>query len=289
MRNPRDRSFRLVALGAAGAIGVAAVYFLDPVLGARRRRLAKAWISATVRQVFSVVPAASSTEPTTSHDDLDEQAPVLELQDPWERPAPIVALPIHTQLTDLTPQRAAVVEETPERIEPLPQVAPASRPRPRPRRLSVASLTGLAVVAALGAVALGSWALLRDDGTSQAEASRQATQQVSQAITLLADPQARRIPVQNSNGKMVFVVGADGRAVLILDRLSPAPDGKTYQAWVIPPNADAPIPAGVFDGGEMAVPLGINVPMGATVAVTVETAGGALTPTEQPKLVAKRG
>src|SRR5438067_10265604 len=61
-----------------------------------------------------------------------------------------------------------------------------------------------------------------------------------------------------------------------------APDGKTYEAWVIP-NGKAPIPAGLFSGGGSAtVHLRGIVPQGATVAVTIEHAGGARAPTTVP-------
>ncbi|MFL5914811.1 MAG: anti-sigma factor domain-containing protein [Gaiellaceae bacterium] len=61
-----------------------------------------------------------------------------------------------------------------------------------------------------------------------------------------------------------------------------APDGKTYEAWVIP-KGKAPIPAGLFSGGGSAtVHLRGTVPQNATVAVTIEHAGGARAPTTAP-------
>ena len=61
-----------------------------------------------------------------------------------------------------------------------------------------------------------------------------------------------------------------------------APDGKTYEAWVIP-KGKAPIPAGLFSGGDSAtVHLRGTVPQGATVAVTIERPGGARAPTTAP-------
>src|SRR5256714_9242786 len=61
-----------------------------------------------------------------------------------------------------------------------------------------------------------------------------------------------------------------------------APDGKTYEAWVIPKDK-APIPAGLFSGGGSAtVHLRGTVPQDATVAVTIEHAGGARAPTTAP-------
>src|SRR4051812_32784712 len=61
-----------------------------------------------------------------------------------------------------------------------------------------------------------------------------------------------------------------------------APEGKTYEAWVIP-KGKAPIPAGLFSGGGSAtVHLRGTVPQNATVAVTIEHAGGARAPTTAP-------
>jgi len=75
------------------------------------------------------------------------------------------------------------------------------------------------------------------------------------------------------------VLGADRTATLHISGLSAAPQGKTYEAWVIPAG-HAPRPAGLFPGGGSAsVRLRGKVPPNAVVAVTRERAGGASTPT----------
>jgi anti-sigma-K factor RskA len=57
-----------------------------------------------------------------------------------------------------------------------------------------------------------------------------------------------------------------------------APTGKTYELWVI--EGKTPRPAGLFAGGEkQVVTLTRPAPDGSTVAVTLERAGGATTPT----------
>jgi anti-sigma-K factor RskA len=65
----------------------------------------------------------------------------------------------------------------------------------------------------------------------------------------------------------------------VLDDLAAAPEGKTYQAWVVEGNT--PASAGTFgeNGGRAVVPIPQPVPDGAVVAVTVEDAGGADKPT----------
>jgi anti-sigma-K factor RskA len=75
--------------------------------------------------------------------------------------------------------------------------------------------------------------------------------------------------------------GAHGNATLTINGLDAAPQGKTYEAWVIP-KGRAPRRAGLFPGGRpTTVHLG-RVPQKAVVAVTVERAGGARAPTTTP-------
>ncbi|HKD16676.1 MAG TPA: anti-sigma factor [Thermoanaerobaculia bacterium] len=73
-----------------------------------------------------------------------------------------------------------------------------------------------------------------------------------------------------------------GRGTLQVKGLGAAPQGKTYEAWVIPPGRP-PRPAGLFPGGEgtFLVRLG-GVPPHSVVAVTLERAGGVRTPTSPP-------
>jgi anti-sigma-K factor RskA len=73
-----------------------------------------------------------------------------------------------------------------------------------------------------------------------------------------------------------------GNVTLSVSGLSTAPQGKTYETWVIP-KGKAPIPAGLFSGGGSAtVHLRGTVPQNAIVAVTIERAGGARAPTSSP-------
>jgi anti-sigma-K factor RskA len=73
-----------------------------------------------------------------------------------------------------------------------------------------------------------------------------------------------------------------GNVTLSVSGLSTAPQGKTYETWVIP-KGKAPIPAGLFSGGCSAtVHLRGTVPQNAIVAVTIERAGGARAPTSSP-------
>lgn len=173
---------------------------------------------------------------------------------------------------------------------------PGAPEQPAPAVGSGMPLRGLAAVAAVAACAaagLGVWAVLEADA---AETDRDATARASQtqverqarAIALLSQPDARRLPVQGSNGTLVLVVGKNGDAMLIMSRVPTAPRGKIYQAWVIEGKRISGV--GLFAGGadHVVLPLGRTVPKGATVAVTLEPAGGSTGPTQQPIFFAKR-
>ena len=77
---------------------------------------------------------------------------------------------------------------------------------------------------------------------------------------------------------------ASGATIMHVSGLPAAPDGKTYEAWVIPPGR-SPRPAALFRGGvSMTSRLPGTVPQNAIVAVTVERAGGVNKPTTTPIL-----
>jgi anti-sigma-K factor RskA len=76
------------------------------------------------------------------------------------------------------------------------------------------------------------------------------------------------------------VAQTDGDATLFA-HLSPAPAGKTYEAWVI--RGSVALPAGVFQGGgTVELQLTQTAKPGDRIAVTVEPAGGSKQPTTKP-------
>ena len=77
------------------------------------------------------------------------------------------------------------------------------------------------------------------------------------------------------------------RAVLVAENMPPAPEGKTYQIWVI--KGDTPKPSGLFDprGDSVAAVVENPVEGADAVAVTVEPEGGSKEPTTDPMLVGK--
>jgi anti-sigma-K factor RskA len=158
---------------------------------------------------------------------------------------------------------------------------PQSNVVPLRRRWTTPALGAVAAAAAAVAIGLGIWgaSLSGDLSDERAVAASQ-----SEVLALYADPQSTSYPVEGADGTLVVAPG--GQAGLVLTGLDAAPDGKTYQAWVIE-GEDAPASAGIFSGGgsQAIVPLELPVPAGATVAVTVEQAGGAEQPTTDPFLV----
>lgn len=156
---------------------------------------------------------------------------------------------------------------------------------PLPRRSDrlvhgLAAATALAAALALG---IGIWAAsLRSalDETRSTLASERA------AAGLLADPDARVVPLETGQGRLV--VTPDGRAVVVLPALGTVVPGSTYQLWIVPDGDLARArPGGLLDGAE---PIDIalldgRVSPGDVVAVTVEAAGGAEAPTSDPVVV----
>ncbi len=145
------------------------------------------------------------------------------------------------------------------------------------RRGTPRLFTAVAAVAAVVAIGLGIYAVSL---SSDLDSTRSALSAQEHAAAVLADPTATTVALQSGSGRLV--VGADGDAVLVLDDLPAAPDGKTYQAWVV--EGQTPVSAGTFAPNDERAIVSIPqpVPDGAVVAVTVEDAGGASSPTLPP-------
>ena len=145
------------------------------------------------------------------------------------------------------------------------------------RRRMPPVLAVITAVAAAVAIGLGIYAVaLRGD----LDSTRSALTTQQSAARVLADPGATTVALQSGSGRLV--VDGAGAAVLVLDDLPAAPAGKTYQAWVV--KGQTPVSAGTFEStNERAVvPIPQAVPDGAVIAVTVEKAGGASSPTLPP-------
>ena len=146
------------------------------------------------------------------------------------------------------------------------------------RRRWTAPLGIAAALAACAAVVLGVWAI---SAQRSLDRDRAALEDREAALALLAAPGAQARPLDGASGSLVVAPNGDG--ALVVSGLGRAPDGRTYQAWVIEGDG-APQPAGLFDGGDLAVVrLTRPVPRErAVVAVTLERDGGADAPTAEP-------
>jgi len=156
---------------------------------------------------------------------------------------------------------------------------------PSGKRLSGAMIAALAALAGVGAILLSSWAFV--SSVRSDEGSTSDTAQSRRAVSVLSKPSTQRVPVDGSAGRMILAVESSRLGYLVLDGFGHAPSGKSYQAWVIRPNAKTPVSAAVFSGKEMLVPLSIPVRPGGAIAITIERAGGAPAPTHDPKLLAR--
>jgi len=147
---------------------------------------------------------------------------------------------------------------------------------PLRRRWVVPTLGAAAAAAAAVAIGLGVWAAMLHGDLSSSRSAQQAASQI------LSNPASRRSAVTGAEGTLV--VAPDGRAVLSLTGIEPAPKGKTYEIWVI--KGQTPRRAGLF-GEAGSVTLDRTVPNGAVVAVTVEKDGGVDAPTMTPHITAQ--
>jgi anti-sigma-K factor RskA len=90
---------------------------------------------------------------------------------------------------------------------------------------------------------------------------------------------------QGARAELITLKG--DRAILVAENMPPAPEGKTYQIWVI--KGDTPEPSGLFEprGDSVAVVVENPVKGADAVAVTIEPEVGSKEPTTDPMLVGK--
>ncbi len=150
----------------------------------------------------------------------------------------------------------------------------------RPRWALRGSLA-IAAVAASAAVGIGLWATSLSNSLDEERATRERQ---TEAIAILSDPAATEASLRGARGRVVVSGEA---AALVISNVEPAPEGRTYEVWVM--DGEQPRPAGLFEaaGGSAVIRLTRPVPQGATVAVTLEAAGGVDAPSEAPRFSAK--
>jgi anti-sigma factor RsiW len=187
-----------------------------------------------------------------------------------------------------TTEALAVAATGPEpRTELRERILSAARAEPHvvmplvPRRSrAVPVLAAAAALAAVVALAVGLWGA---GLSSDLDEARSALARERATAAVLADPGARTVSLQAGDGRLV--VASDGRAVVVLDELEPAPAGKTYQLWIVPDGDIARAVSGGLLAGEEATDVALvdgTVGDGDLVAVTVEDAGGVSAPTTDP-------
>jgi anti-sigma-K factor RskA len=157
--------------------------------------------------------------------------------------------------------------------------ARAERPNvvPLRRRLAVPVLSAAAAAAAVAAIGIGIWAASLSGELNDLRSAAGADER---AIAVFSDPNHRSLPLAGANGRLV--VSTTGSAAMVLSGLDRAPEGKTYEIWVIEDGVARP--AGLFGGADTRTVLVLTrpVPDDATVAVTLEPAGGVDEPTGSP-------
>ena len=199
---------------------------------------------------------------------------------------------LHAEMDDLE-SVANLLALAPQEHEPSPKLrrdllrrissSPGATPvaDPSTRRTTFWRLFGpggLAAAAALVLVTIGmfTWnaSLQEENQTLQGELQGQQTYALQSTGA-----------AQEVRGEVVRL--GDERAVLVVEDLPSAPEGKTYEAWIL--REDIPEPAGLFepnDTGAAAAPLEGSIEGADAVAVTVEPSGGSSSPTSDPLMTA---
>ncbi len=157
--------------------------------------------------------------------------------------------------------------------------ARSERPNVLPfrKRLTVVPAASLAAVAAVLAIGLGLWGSSLAGQLDDIRAERASERQ---AFEIIADPRSRKVPFAGAEGNLFLA--STGTGAVVLSGLDEAPEGKTYEVWVI--EGGVSHRAGIFEGGDGRLMLALErpVPQEAKVAVTLEKDGGVEVPTGPP-------
>ncbi|MEV5648249.1 anti-sigma factor [Nocardia sp. NPDC052254] len=142
------------------------------------------------------------------------------------------------------------------------------------RRPGLRWLAAVAVVVAAAGIGGGVLAHQHATDTSGPPSAEQILRQPDAHATTTSLETGGNLTVRTSPGM--------GAATVAFDGTPPAPDGRVYQLWVVPPSG-APRSAGVLDRmPSTTAPLVTTYQGGDTLAVTVEPAGGSPAPTTTP-------
>lgn len=142
-------------------------------------------------------------------------------------------------------------------------------------------LAALGAAVALIFAGLLSWNLVLTNDVEQLQA-RVGEMRASQDVRRIA----LEGPVQERGARALLIVTHPNRAVLVVEKMPPVPEGKMCQIWVN--DDDHQRPGGLFEPKQEAVATVVKAPIkGAdSVAITVEPEGGSRRPTSHPLLSA---
>ena len=151
---------------------------------------------------------------------------------------------------------------------------------PHGRRLTPVLLAALGVLAGIGAMVVGTAAVISAGSSAEPAVTTTPAADVTavpsepavptverRVLSLLAKPSTERVPFRGARG-MILAVGSGGRAAILVRGLAEAPTGTSYGAWILAPGR-GPVRAAQFTGPERAVFL--SRPLGARASVVVAT------------------
>ena len=141
------------------------------------------------------------------------------------------------------------------------------------RRLFVTLASAAAAVVLIGGAVGWGW--------NAHQTSQQVQQQQLLTAQLLGAPDAVKASAPMGDGVGTVVASKQlGQAIILMDHVPDAPEGKVYEAWTI---SGTPVAAGTFTADD--APL-VHLPEAALtadqIAVTVEPEGGVSAPTSDP-------
>jgi anti-sigma-K factor RskA len=169
------------------------------------------------------------------------------------------------------------------RTRQAPPEAPPRVPRRTPSRWLLAAAASVVVAATAAGIAVY---VVQDqrvrDQRAVAEAARSSESRVR---TILAAPDLviRESPLTGGGRVTVASSRLNNAGGAVLGATAPPAGGQVFQFWTIRPGTPAPVPVGSFTAGQSAALEVIEgLPGASDVAVTVEPAPGATTPTFPP-------
>ncbi|MFJ3958778.1 anti-sigma factor domain-containing protein [Arthrobacter sp. NPDC090010] len=204
----------------------------------------------------------------------------------------------------VTPQLEAAVSEVSEVHEapaaPDPEAVPAPAVAPvveldRRRRSSSPWLLAAAALLAVAAVGAGVWGIQmrgqRDEAVRQLAASQGTPAEALSRIVAAPDASVRQIKGPDGSTVLIAHSRAESLAGVMTLGMKPAPQGKSYELWLIDSAGSAKAAGLVSASGTTStwneLPGGIGD--AAFLGMTVEPAGGSPQPTTKPVLVEALG